>query len=61
MISKLICWFIRLFGGSHKWRRLHKGETYYIPAEQVPFDPKTHRVCGRCGIVRGVRPKKATP
>ena len=55
MIGKLHCYIVRLFGWSHVWRRLRKGETSYIPASQVPFDPVQHRVCDRCHIVRAVK------
>lgn len=54
LIGSLICFLAQ----SHKWRRLRKGETSYIPAEQVPFDPKAHRTCGRCGIVRAIRERR---
>jgi len=54
MIGALICRF-----KGHVWRRFRKGESSYIPAEQVPFDPKSHRVCNRCGAVRQVKARKA--
>jgi len=54
MIGKLICWLLR----RHKWRKLRKSETSYIPAEQIPFVPAHHRVCNRCGIVRAVKARK---
>jgi hypothetical protein len=53
LLGKTVCFLLR----SHKWRRLRKGESSYIPAEQVPFVPALHRVCDRCKIVRAVAPR----
>ncbi len=54
MIGKIICWMLR----AHKWRRLRKGETSYIPASQFAFAPEQHRVCDRCHVVREVMTRK---
>ncbi len=54
LLGKVVCALLR----RHAWRRLRKGETSYIPAERVPFDPKAHRVCDRCHAVRAVRVRK---
>ena len=55
LLGKTVCFLLR----AHKWRKLRKGESSYIPADRVPFVPENHRVCNRCGMVRRKQQRKA--
>ena len=50
--GEIVCYVIRLFGGTHKWRRLRKDE---CEARGLVPGNLDHRICGRCGITRPIK------
>ncbi len=53
ILGRAICYLLRRFGGSHRWRRLRISET----ADLIGRDGL--RICARCKVTRAVKVRKA--
>ena len=48
--GRLICWLVRLFGGTHKEKRVATQPDLFLKDSETPT--YYNRMCQRCGAIR---------
>jgi len=55
-MKRILCWLVRLSGGSHQWRRVRKIEFAVDDIARAQA-----RKCNRCGATRFVKTRNRKP